>query len=810
MRKELQISAKFDTSDFDQAVERMQKKLKEIYAPSDMVRAQTLTQQRLSQTMPGMSGGAQTPAAQAEYQRSTMKARRDLIMSISDEAREQDKLGRLIARRNDEVKRMETDQRKMIRGSEEELKVQKQIERVRENNVKLTQQYMDRNRQLNEMMDIRERNPASMGLVGRYAQQGMYGAAGRALPGALSAGIGGLRGGLTALGGLSGGLIAAGAGVENLGGYQTRLEGARGSGIQNTLGSDLERVYGGKSPFEGQWLGERGQASAIAARKEATSRWADRMGGLGKIGAGVAAGAATGALGGSVIPFLGTGLGAIGGGIFGGVTTAMNMNDRNRTSLNPFAQGEYDQLMKSQRAKDFRETYENLKDQDPRKKLAMENFEQNYMRNLQVQRTLGIGNRGFYGGGGLLQQSAAAGFMPDQAVDMAQGIVGAGGSARMGRNATFGLQMQRSGLTNASGILGSLSSSIQSPEANKRAVIGIMSEAFKIGLDNTDFAEENRRFTQAAANIISRAGATSEGDQDRISRTLGMFMGERSNRGVEASQNAYERFQQRGSQLGGRRGQVRMASAQTNPILGKFKPDDLAELLGARPENLRSDSAFLQSYAMEASEKMGRTVTTDEILGEISKVNGQARFQIPQYAKQNERYGAEISKYMADQGLSRSQLQERMHQGKLPGNIVKAMGMQQRLISKEEAGGFNAFDIEAQQGEFLTPGGGAGPGKAGAAGMLSGAPGTRIEDTFLMEGSKGADDLRKSINELTSSMASLAEQSERVSGTITHGARAQQESQEARRATMPSNDPLNTAIMNTMSLIQPQAGKDSR
>ena len=705
IRKELEISAKLsaDTSEFDRQIESLQKKLRDIYKPSDMLNAQTMTNQRMQQAGVSGMGGMSNPGNAAAYRASTMQDNRERERNMMDQIRGQEKLAKLIIQREEHVKILETKQKSMVKDSKEEVAIATQRHQIEERQLRLKETYKQRDVALTQQLRAQEVSSRPGGfssenfdLTRRYSQQGMYGAAGRQLGGMFGGMTGGQARGIgIGMAGVGGAMMTAGAGINNMAGFPMRLEEARGNAIQQTTGQDLSRVYGGKSAFEQAWMPQRQAAAGEAKNKEFWNRITDRLGGVGKVLAGAGAGMVGGGVAGSFLPGIGTAIGGIGGAVAGGIGAYSNMGDRNRVGLNPFAQKQYDQLLASERAKDFRETLENMKSQDPMKQQVLENYEKNYMRDAATQRQLGITDQGMYGGGGFLSRVHQGGFMTEQGIGMANSIIGAGGSARMGRQAQFGLGMERAGLTNAGGILGSLSGSIQSPEATKRATISIMSEAFRVGLDNTDFAEENRRFTQAAAQIIGRSGVTGEGGQDRIAEMLGQFMGERTNRGVESAQGAYERQQQRGSQLGGRRGALRLTQAMKDPVLSKFSTQDLTELLGARPDQLRADSSFLQSYAVEAG------TTPEEVMKAISKVNNQSRFLIPGRAKEVEKLSGNVNKYMQEQKIGYSELVERSRKGQLPPDIAKDFGMIQRRISQEESGGFETSGIEAQAGEFL-------------------------------------------------------------------------------------------------------------
>ncbi len=841
MRKELEISAKFDTSDFDKAVERMQKRLKEIYAPADMIRAQTATNQRMQQA--GLGGaGPYSAGSSSGYRAATQASQREVEQAIQKQVAAQERMAKVIMQREELMKRMESRQSKMIEGSKEELRIREQINRMEENQLRLKETYKQRDMTINQMIDQRERTKKNQGftpegfdLMRRFAQQGMYGASARQMGRMMGANpmgtFGGAMGGLGAAAGMAGGAADL---YGRIASFPMRLEEARGNAIGQTTGRDLASVYGGRSPFEAAYLPERKAAAGTAADQAARNRIVDRTKGIASVGGMVAgAGLVAGglAVGGASLlgaPFTagGSALGlpvagsmiAGGAAMFGGGAYGMS-NDRNRKGI--LGGKEYEQLIASQQAKDFRETLENLKQQDPKKKLVLERYEQDRMRDVGTQRGLGLNDFEMYGGGGFQARAHRAGFMSEQAAGMASNIIGAGGSARMGRQAEFGLGMERAGLTNAGGILGSLSGSIQSPEATKRATIGIMAEAFQVGLDNTDFAEENRRFTQAAAQVIGRSGASSEADQDKIARTLGQFLGERTNKGVESAQGAYERYQQRGSQLGGRRGAQRLSAGMQDSVLKKFSTQDLTELLGARPDQLRSDSAFLQSYAVEAG------VSPEELSKRIQEVNKKSRFLIPGRQKEVERLSSNVNKYMQDNKMSYQQLVEASRNGKLPPQIAKDFGMIQRRISQEESGGFETSNIEAQAGEFL-PGfqgqGGQqkpiGDQKAKAEQMITNV-GDKLADKIQAKGAEGEDEGRKALRGMAEELGTAATNASSFSIAAAKAATVLNNIAANRTPTLSQGNQMGLDIGGVASLLDPgvsapqntvqvQATKDSK
>lgn len=796
MRKELEFSAKFDHTEFNRSIEQIQRKLKEVTSAIGIGQMQQRTSQRLQQM--GMTGIVSAPTREA-FEKSTQTSRREMDQAIAEQARGQEKLGKIIAQRTELLKKLQKQQQEMVKGSQEELAIKEKIARVEENNQRLRDTYRQRDAALNQAMDVREQmRPQGFDRLRQAYQGGGIG-------GAITAAG---RMGMFSPGNIAGVLGAAGAGAGFVGnilgataGVPMRVEAAKGTAIQSTIGQDLSRIYAGKSPFEAAFLPEREKAAGIAKEKSEQERKADLFKSFGTMVEGAisgaikggAAGAGVGAFGG--LP--GAAIGGVGGAIIGGIgggVSAIAANDRQRERLLSFLPGEmgekhqrqYDQLLAAQRAKDFRETLESLKAQDPAKKAVIENFEQNYLKNLEVQRTLGISNAQFYGQGGLLQRGAAAGFLPEQAMGMAQSIVGAGGSARMGRQAEFGLQMQRAGITNAPQLLGTLSGTIQNPEANKRAVISIMSEAFQIGLDNTDFAEENRRFSQAAATIIARTGATGEGDQARAAQNLGLFMADRTNVGVQAAQTAYERAQERGSALSGRRGALRMTEALQDPALSKIPTGELTELLNLRPEQLTRDNEMVQYFASQAG------ISPDELLEKLEGGRKSSRFLIPGSKQKVTGFTEQISRFMKENQIDRAEFERRRVAGELPPEITQALGGAQVRAMMEEKGQMTTPEIRAMGMEFVPGAPTATKEQREATRRMIEGVGPRLEDRVQAEAAEGADKLRQQFVLLVPELEKMIKATSKFTDTVSGEADELRRKSDVIRSTLPSADPFGT------------------
>lgn len=616
-RKEFKINATLDTQEFDKSIESMQKKLRELYAPSDMLRMQQQTGQRAQQM--GFFGMSQ-PTSQ-DFQRATAQQKREMDASIREQIAGQDKLLKLISAREKALKELKKQQDSMTKGSEEELKTKEKIARVEENLAKQRQNYRRQDEALNQAMDAKQRSQMSVErLATAYQHGGVGGAvkAGGRMAGQFANMVG--PAGIIGLGAAGIGAAATGLGVfsdyyRDYGRMPIDRNMALANAAQGSIGRDVSNIYGRRTAFELPFMGERSRAAQQALEAMRTGQNADVMdvfSSIGKWGAGgMGTGAAVGAGIGSIVPGLGTaigaGVGGAAGGLLGGIGGIMSaagdpMKRALIMSSLPFIGKQYGakyQAMQAERAvQDYNTAYESEKNLNPYKKAAVGEYEQNYMRNLEAQRMMGMDNNQFYGDKGYLKSATNAGFTPEIALAMSQGIIGAGGSTRMAGDSIFGAQLARGlNLTNSANILGTLSGSMGSSETTKNTTVKILAEGMRIGLDDSKFAEENRRFTQTASEIIARTGATSEQDAGRIAGKFSSFVADNTNAGIAAAKSAYEEYQAMSSSTSGPRGVMRAAGFMSDPALAKMSTMDKQALMQIPEDQVNESSTFIKGLA---------------------------------------------------------------------------------------------------------------------------------------------------------------------------------------------------------------------
>lgn len=592
MKKELTFSARLSTEEFDRSIEQIQRKLKEIQSSTNVMSLQGATGQRLQGA--GFGGILSQPTMEA-YQKSTQQYRRDIDQMIKEQAQGQEKLGKMIAQRTDKLKEMKNEYREHLKFVKEDLELKEKISRVEESNFRLREMYKQRDSALNQALDAKEKaSPGGIaGLVDAYKGGGI-GGIGRALGGSAR----GLA--FSGLGALAGALPAAISVYRGYGQAPISTAASSGAAAQGTYGRELEAIYAGRSPFENSFLGEKGIAAGMASKNATISRRADIASLFAPIAIGAAGGAAAGSLFGGVGALPGAAIGGIAG--LGKSAYDVATDPRKRSlAMSPFSDTfskQYEATIAKEFAENFQTALEGQKQQNPLKRLAAEEYQNSYMRNLQFQRSVGLDYRGFTGAGGFREGAINAGFTDQMAMEQSGAILGAGGSTRMARQSPFALQASRGfDLTNASSVLGTLSGTLGSAESSKQAFVKMIAEGNRIGLDSSEYREESRKFMEATAQVVARSETGSQGDIDRIIRQFGGFMAEPTGRGVQAAQNAYQLYNQATSATTGPQGVMRAAGFLNDEVIGGMSPMDRAALASIPTQQLSTDHPIVKDLA---------------------------------------------------------------------------------------------------------------------------------------------------------------------------------------------------------------------
>lgn len=784
MKKEFELSAKLNTADFDRSIEQMVKKLKDVSQPVGAL------QQNTAQRMQQQGLGGMSPQSMEAYQKATQSARKEMDMMISDQAKQQEKLGKFIAQRTESIKQMINEQKKLVLGSKEELEVREKIMRAEQNQQTLKEAYRQRDAQLNQSLDakeamqakqsqeIKDRNPEGWSRVGRYASQGMYGAAGRHAYNTV--------GGIGGIGSIIGGIGAIGqAGSEAYRDFSkgaVRTEGAMGSAVSGTMGRQVGDIYGRRTAFEQIFAPERERAARQSLETMNANKNADiastGFGLLKNIGGGMAGGAA---LGGAVGAFggpIGAGAGAmIGGGIGLGKGLMGILGDERQRSMlmSPFsdtAKKRYGSILAEDMVNDYSTSYEGQKKQSPFKTAAAGEYEQNWQRNLNAQRQMGLTNEGFYGKNGFLNKNISAGFTGEMGLEMSGSILGAGGSTRMSRDSAFGNQMSRGmDLTNAGNVLGTLSGGLGSSESTKQATIKILAEGMKLGLDDSKFAEENRKFAQMTAEIVARSGAGTESDFERVSGGFGRFVGENTGAGLTAAKGAYEQYQQISQSTTGPRGVMRAAGFMADKDLNKVSTMTKQALMQLPEEQLNTNHPVVQAAADEAG------ISADDLVSKVKGVNQGSVSRFKEHDTIRDRLKAGMKKMGKDR-LSESDI------AGLPEDMRKDFN-QLAAFQTTELGNQDQRTTMARALGTINPAEVGGAKQAGRESTImdkiSGAGG-RMEDTTVKAMAADSKVVLDNFNEMAPAMKAAAESTAAWTREVRESAAAMQAALEAARA----------------------------
>ena len=264
----------------------------------------------------------------------------------------------------------------------------------------------------------------------------------------------------------------------------------------------------------------------------------------------------------------------------------------------------YQSSQMQRQMEDAQANYAAKMENDPKKVAAVNMFQQNFMRDLQAQRMMGLSDAGYFGPGGF-QERANKSFNPELALGMSAQIQGAGGSTRGIRDlSVLGLQAQRGfDLTNAGGVLGRISGTAGDTKNSEQIFKKLMEESIKAGLDKSDFAEEQRRFTDVTSEILANSGVKNSQDAAQVLAGFTKFLGngDQTVKGIEGARGAYEQAQGISAQTGGRVGALKMAAFMQNRNLRSLG----AGGLGALSEMPEKDLLASNPDVITASIKAG-------------------------------------------------------------------------------------------------------------------------------------------------------------------------------------------------------------
>jgi len=583
--KKLKISLDLDDKQFNATIKKMQEQLNQMYSgPQQMTQLRQISQKMQQHGLGTMPGAP----SQQQYEQSQKKYRDDLVKDLN---LTKGKYTELLNEKNkilQKEKEMSYEAKQALGNDEKKLKIQEQITETMAKAAAITTRIASMDEESNKKIRNSAADIPKMG----------------AAIAAIITGVG-----------------AAVAGISRL-----PLDAASAMGSSNNalVGDQLKAAA---DPYHLAFMPERAAAMANARKAwqgQRTFDTAQQWAGNALVGAGAVGLGAAGLLG-------ATGVGIPAGLVAGGLGVAaggigMKLLDSKQRAKTLGDTESYEKLSSQDLAEFVKRSQEAEENADPLKKAAAEYNAHNYQRNLGAQRGLGLSDQGFMGKSGFLQRNMSYGgttqFTEEQVTQMQQAIMGAGGSARVGRESGYGLQLQKDyNLTNAPQMLANISKTMGGAQETKEASAKIIGEAFKIGLNDSDLVDLLRDFTQTTSEYVSRSGAKTPGDVSRISEQFGRGFVENTSAGMEAAKTAYEAYQKLGSQQGGPFSVMQRAAMLRNPVgrrlagMGDEGAMLFEQLKKISPADLTEQHPVVQEAMYQLNKRGGKQVTAQDIMG---------------------------------------------------------------------------------------------------------------------------------------------------------------------------------------------------
>ena len=603
--KKLTLSATVDLNmeAFKNQVKQMQAELAKISGPT----AQMQQQQKVAATAGAFGGGPLAGPSAEAYKKASDTARQQLVQRIQDESKANQLANKGYDERIKSLERLQAIQKRVVGDASAELAIKEKILATERDIQAFRQKAAVSASNVDQI--ARAMDKTGSGLTSQSAalpSNGNAPAAGNSTESLLAK-----LGGAAAIAGVVNKVISAGiATYRGYGEAPLNASVNQGSAMSGTFGSELRGVYSGRSGIESAYLPEKLRASSIAQANLENQKRTDTASIYGIIGGAGLAGAA----GGSLFGPAGTVIGGAAG-ILGGTGGAL-MNPRMRARMLGEGSEKFKTEYESMNAKDFANNYQSdleaEKQKDPLKYMALEDYQSRQAKNLEFQRASGLNYSSFHGKDGFREQAINAGFTDDLAMGMGGNILASGGSTRAAQSSSMlGLQVQRGfGLNNAGSLLGTLSGGMGSSGATSEATIKLLSEGMRLGLDSSQFREENRKFSESAAEVISRSGVTSGAGTDSVLDQFGGFFGDKTNKGMEAGKTAYDTYQNLTSSTSGPNGVMRLAGMIKDNKLSGLSGTDRGALMQLPAEQMNPDNPTVQDIAsrngMESSDLISR------------------------------------------------------------------------------------------------------------------------------------------------------------------------------------------------------------
>lgn len=625
MADKIQIGIDADTSAIEKKLSDLQTKIKNF----------RIEGVDLNLGGPGF-GGAFGQKAADRMRQTQMESHKKLQSQIAGE------LGNQIKQYGNITKKID-EQNKKLKELNKETKEYKdtllEIDKLKEKELNTIKEVSRLQSQQAQMKALDPRSFQEMGGLGRLGRAfgtGGFGGLNRA---ATRMGLGGIAGmaGMAA-GGMGTALGLVGQGMQGIGDLQYFLadlparQAGRQVNITQTATQTRARAMRGQNIEDIIFAPERARAVEDTADFFKEADQARRLRATGKaVGAGVGIGASAfgggkigAAIGTAIAPGIGT---VIGGGVgaLGGAILGSNLFGSEEAYNAVFDRDKLSQMT----AEDAMKRYETFKMarqlEDPTKYYQKKFFEENRGTLLNLQRSGGLSEQELYGEEGFIK-SGAEQFRFAERANATQQMIAAGGSgsaATRGGLNVLALQAQRSmGLTNAGQALGRLSGYMNAEESED-AFIRILSKGVSIGLDDSEFREEQKDYFAQVTAIASQIG----GGEEMVAATLTAGIeGDITRRGVQMSADAFQALEGALNQQGGVTAAARAGLISESETFSNIKGMDRLNLQRMQMKDIREDSRAMQMYYKQAQEG-GYKGSLEEFVNERQDIQRKSLFQ---------------------------------------------------------------------------------------------------------------------------------------------------------------------------------------
>jgi len=646
VKKEIVFAARFNTQEFNSQLKEMQQRI--VAATNAM--GGTLNSGAMADRMKSLGISAPGAPSGQERDQAFKRSAKELEGIMRDQWKQARELNKELDERLKKAKELRKEEEALLKAGKDASEVSRKRGEIEADIRKKEADHSLRMQAVKEASETREKlndyKPSGWGRI-KNAFTGAYNNSSGSGMSQFASGVGGagsaayrMAGGGFGLGMAGLGLVASGIQMadpiaRSMAAQDRVMAGAQGSAVQGMSGP-LRDVYGGNLRSSMFFGSERATAVQRAMKETSTNRNWDQVSPYAALGGKMAGGALAGAA-------LGTGVGAVGGviagaGLFsvptaiagaaagkatgallgGGMGLAKGVYDiysddqQRDTVLSQFGSEDARKRIESRYSSDLaarmNENLESEKARSPIKVLAEQQYSAGMESNLNFQRSMGMNNNQFYGQDGFLDKGMQSGFTRSQMMGSSSDIISSGGSTRAATDsARFSNQLQRADITNASSLVGRLSGNMGSAAMTEQATIRVLSEGVKVGLDKSEFREEQRKFADLTANFVVSSGANSQAGVARASQEFSSYFGETPTMGAMNQSGAAQSFLEGATaQTGNPRGAIFAAKVMSDPTLSKLDSRQKASLSQLSLSEINEDNPMIIDMAEKAG--MGNDV----------------------------------------------------------------------------------------------------------------------------------------------------------------------------------------------------------